>query len=109
MAGWKMELYWHLPVPLQEIGLSLYARRLDRLYYGRHFHEACESIRASHWDSQAEILQWQLKQLRTVLTAATSHVDYYKNALKGLVVEQIRSLNALCSLPFLDRQAIRQR
>ncbi len=108
-AGWKMELYWRLPVPLQELGLSLYARWLDRMYYGPKFDQACESMRASHWDSQAEIVRWQLGQFRTMLSGATAHVDYYRDALRGLIVDEIRSLETLRSLPFLDRQLIRQR
>ena len=31
---WKMELYWRLPVFLQEAALYCYAGYLDKLYYG---------------------------------------------------------------------------
>ena len=31
---WKMELYWRLPVSLQEAALCFYAGYLDKLYYG---------------------------------------------------------------------------
>jgi hypothetical protein len=34
MDDWCMELYWRLPVRLQETALGLYAGYLDRLYYG---------------------------------------------------------------------------
>src|SRR5262249_61672707 len=108
-GDWKMELYWRLPVPLHEVGLSLYARRLDRLYYGREFRRACQSIRESRWDSQADCLQWQLEQLQTILASAIAHVDYYKHTLKGLKADDIRSLDTLRDLPILDRQAVRQK
>ena len=34
---WKMEIYWRMPVFVQETVLSLYSRYLDRLYYGPTF------------------------------------------------------------------------
>ena len=34
---WKMELYWRMPVWLQEAALSLYTRKLDTLYYGAEY------------------------------------------------------------------------
>ena len=35
----KMDVYWRSPVCVQEAALSLYARRLDRLYYGTGYEE----------------------------------------------------------------------
>ncbi len=103
-----MPLYWRLPVAVQELALSVYARRLSRLYYGGTFESGCQEVRSAHWTSQEEVVSWQLTRLRELLEKIRSSVPYYRRMLPP-ETEAIRSLSDLHRIPVLDRQAIRQR
>jgi len=104
---WKMELYWRLPVGLQERLLSSYARRLDRRYYGGVFEEECGIIRSRNFRSPAEVEKWQLESLNRMLDAAVRRVPYYRDLLRTSR-RPLHSLAELASLPRLERQRIRQ-
>jgi hypothetical protein len=80
---YKMELYWRLPVALQELGLSLYARRLDRLYYGPGYAEWCDQFRASQAWSPADVDAWQRERLREIVSIAATHVPHYRRCVAG--------------------------
>ena len=42
---WKMEVYWRLPVFVQEAALAFYAGYLDKAYYGDGYQEWRSGIR----------------------------------------------------------------
>ncbi|RMF90927.1 MAG: hypothetical protein D6736_05925, partial [Nitrospinota bacterium] len=75
---WKMELYWRLPVFLQERLLSLYAARLDRVYYGPAYTEWRQRYETWKGWSRAEADAWQEEQLRRIITLAATRVPYYR-------------------------------
>ena len=101
-------MYWRLPVRLQELALSRYARRLDRLYYGGAFEREYAAVRSSAWKNPAELERWQLERLNGILETAKRHVPYYRDSAV-IPVLPLRSLAELPGLPLLDRQRIRQR
>src|SRR5215831_1294050 len=103
-----MQLYWRLPVSLQERALSLYARRLNQLYYGGSFEEECRRIRSEEWASSEAIASWQMARLREILGKARPRVPYYREKLERLEIEDLRSISDLRQIPMLDRQSIRQ-
>jgi len=107
-ADWKLRLYWRLPVPAQELGLSLYARRLNRLYYGGSFEEECRQIRSARWTSPEAIEAWQIARLRELLRRVSASVPYCRTALRDLESEALHSGADLRRIPVLDRQAVRQ-
>ena len=78
---WKMSIYWRLPVAVQEMSLSLYARRLSRLYYGGSFESECETLRNTRWGSREEVDSWQLERLRRLLEEIRLKVPYYRRKL----------------------------
>jgi phenylacetate-CoA ligase len=103
-----MELYWRLPVPLQEASLTAYGWHLDRLYYGREYEEFYRFLEDSvHW-SPEQMKAWQAERLREVLEAARLRVPYYRNAYRGLPMEKVRSADDLILLPVLPRQRLRE-
>jgi phenylacetate-coenzyme A ligase PaaK-like adenylate-forming protein len=104
---WKMELYWHLPVYLQEAGMSLYAGRLERLYYGPGFEEWRRKCQKWQNWSRTDAETWQSDQLRSVMTLAATRVPYYREQWKNLDYKSVRSAADLRILPRLDKQAIR--
>ena len=75
-----MELYWHLPVRLQEAALAAYARRLDRLYYGRDFESWRREFEGwKNWTS-TQIAAWQNHELGEIVRLAGSKIPYYREA-----------------------------
>lgn len=105
---WKMELYWRLPVWLQETALSLYSRKLDRLYYGNGY----ETWRANfdQWKNwtRCQTEAWQNRQLQSILESAATRVPYYREKWRELDWRSVRSARDLQLLPLLDKHSLRQ-
>ena len=75
---WKMELYWRLPVFLQESALSVYARHLDQLYYGDGYERWRQEFSGwKNW-SRSEAEAWQNEQLQSIIELAATRVPYYR-------------------------------
>ncbi|WP_447979327.1 phenylacetate--CoA ligase family protein [Candidatus Nitrospira bockiana] len=108
ITDWTMQVYWRLPVSVQETALTLYARRLDKLYYGpsyqdwrRRFHE---------WQSwsHADAAAWQSDRLRLLIDRAATTVPYYRGAWRRVDWKAVDSPGNLGILPVLDKQTLRQ-
>jgi phenylacetate-CoA ligase len=105
---WKMEVYWRLPVSLQEKVLSLYAGRLDMLYYGPEYGEWKERYKKWQSWSRAEAQAWQNYQLAELVRHAATRVPYYRETWRDTAWKSVRSSTDLCALPLLDKQSIRR-
>ncbi|HWP58313.1 MAG TPA: hypothetical protein VNL14_10525 [Candidatus Acidoferrales bacterium] len=105
---WKMELYWHLPVFLQEAALSLYARHLERLYYGDGYEEWRQNFKKWQAWSRADAEAWQARQLQSVIARAATRVPYYRKQWQKRDWKAVRSAADLGALPTLDKQSLRQ-
>ena len=105
---WKMEFYWRLPVWLQETALSLYARKLDRLYYGDGYQAWRENLEQSRNWSRCETEAWQNRQLQSIVELAATRVPYYREKWRNLDWKSIRSTRDLHILPLLDKHSLRQ-
>lgn len=103
-----MEVYWRLPVVVQEAALNLYARRLDRLYYGTGYEEWRNRFKGWQSWSRADAEAWQRQQLQPIVELAATQTSYYRNKWKNLDWKSIRSADDLHILPLLDKQEIRQ-
>lgn len=108
MHDWKMELYWRLPVPLQEAALSWYAGYLDRMYYGDGYESWRRQYRQWQRWSRDEAEAWQARQLQAMVHVAASRVPYYRSGWRDLDWRSIRSATDLPRLPLLDKHSIRQ-
>lgn len=104
---WKMELYWRLPVFLQETALAVYAGHLHRLYYGADYEEWRDRFRQWRTWPLSRIEAWQNERLAYIVELAATRVDYYRNAWKGIDWKSVRSPSGLPVLPTLDKHAIR--
>jgi phenylacetate-CoA ligase len=108
MHDWRMSLYWQLPVALQELGISLYARRLDRLYYGPGFAEWCKICENSAAWSRKAATDWQNEALERMVALAATKVPYYRRRWSGVNWKTIRSVQDLSTLPILEKSSLRQ-
>jgi len=108
LYDWKMELYWRLPIFLQEAALSAYARRLDRLCYSDGY-EGWRHEFASwkNW-SRPRAEAWQEEQLQLVIELAATRVPYYRHLWRNLDWRSVRGVKDLHLLPILDKQSLRQ-
>ncbi len=105
---WKMEIYWRLPVYLQETALSLYARRLDQLYYGDGYQKWRRQFEQWKEWSRSEADAWENQQLQFILELAGTRVPYYREAWRKLDWRSVHSERDLSILPLLDKQSLRQ-
>src|SRR5688500_6666722 len=105
---WKMELYWRLPVLVQEGVLSAYAVYLDRRYYGPKYKDWFRELNEQSKWSRAATEQWQDQRLQSVLQLAATRVPYYREQWRHLDWRALRSRGDLHHIPLLDKQAIRQ-
>lgn len=106
---WKMELYWRLPVFVQEAALCLYARRLDRLYYDGGYEDWRDKF--NNWKrwSRAEAEAWQDQQLAAIVQLAARRVPYYREKWYYVDWKSVHSAKDLHILPLLKKQSIRQK
>ena len=103
-----MWLYWRLPVFLQGIALSVYARRLDRIYYGSGYEEWCQQCRNMQAWSRSDTEAWQNQHLQSIIALAATRVPNYREQWRKLDWKSVRSAADLSILPRLDKQSIQQ-
>ncbi|MGH7797807.1 MAG: phenylacetate--CoA ligase family protein [Candidatus Binatia bacterium] len=107
-SDWRMELYWRLPIFLQETALSGYAAYLDRLYYGPGYAEALAEFTKLHTASRGEAAQWQDRRLRRLVRLAATQVPFYRQSWRDVDWQSVRSAADLARLPRLDKQTVRR-
>src|SRR5262249_36840169 len=88
--------------------VSLYARHLEKLYYGDGYETAREKFKRSQKWSRVDAEAWQSQQLKSLVELAATRVPYYKKTWQKVDWKSVRSLADLHILPTLDKQSIRQ-
>jgi phenylacetate-CoA ligase len=103
------ELYFRLPVPVQEwvIGARGYARRAFR--EGSKFRSALVDVERSQWLKEDELQAFQLAQLKRVVSHARAQVPYYRELVKALDLppDFPRNLEEFSRFPILTKGDIR--
>ncbi|MEM3036102.1 MAG: hypothetical protein QXS18_04775 [Thermoplasmata archaeon] len=107
MYDWKIHLYWRLPVRLQELALSLYARYLEKIYYNHIYEEWKQWLSGWKKWSTDYISVWREERLKKIIEIAVKQVPYYRNKFKGVDWKFIQTEADLRLLPILDKQSIR--
>jgi len=107
MYDWRMELYWRLPIAVQEFVLGRYAARLDRLYYGSGYAEVEGECRSLRGLTREQIAHWQMAQLRTLLDTAGRNATFYRDRWTGIPWQKVQGPSDLTRLPLLDKQDVR--
>src|SRR5215813_5661148 len=106
--AWKMAVYGALPVRLQEAALSLYARSLDSLYYGKGYEEWRQQFISRQNHTCAEIVAEQNRQLQRIIQVAATDVPFYRHTWRSTDWRAVRSAADLPLLPRLEKQSLRQ-
>jgi len=105
---WKMELYWRLPVRMQEAALSLFAMYLEKKYYGPVYEEWKQWLIGWKSWSPDYIKEWKKQRLKHIVEIAAKRVPYYRNQWKKISWRSIQSEADLPLLPMVEKQSIRQ-
>jgi phenylacetate-CoA ligase len=108
MYDWKLHLYWRLPIRLQELALSLYARYLEKIYYNHIYEEWKQWL--SGWKSWSSeyIKGWKSQRLQYIIETAAKNVPYYHNQWKDRNWKSIHTEADLTLIPTLEKQSLRR-
>jgi phenylacetate-CoA ligase len=104
----KMQLYWRLPVRIQEAVVAYHAGRLEKINFGPGFEEWKRRI--ENWMTRTPLAAqaWERDRLHRIIRLAAHEVPFYRSNWKGLEWQEIRSWKDLSRLPLLDKQSLRQ-
>lgn len=104
------EVYYRLPVCLQNAACTYYGWREARVRFSDVFRERLAFLTASEWWSESEIEAYQNEQLRSLIRHAYEHVPYYRAVMKdrGLCPDDIRTREDLPKLPVLTKEDVRK-
>jgi phenylacetate-CoA ligase len=105
---WKIQIYWRLPVFLQEIAVSIGARRTESLYFGPGYVEWRKQFNSWTSWSSADAAMWQAERLRYLIELAATRVPYYRDHWRNVLWKTVQSPADLYHLPCLEKQTIRQ-
>jgi phenylacetate-CoA ligase len=105
---WKMQIYWTLPVFLQEIAVSMRARQLERLYFGPGYKEWRQRFDCWQSWSSADAETWQNNRLKFIVQLCATRVPYYRENWRGTMWESVYKAADLHLLPCVEKQSIRQ-
>jgi phenylacetate-CoA ligase len=103
-----MELYWRLPVFVQELIISIYASRLEKINFGPSYREWCSRLHGWQSWSRTETEAWQTQQLQYLVELAATRVPYYLQEWRHVDWKSVQAAADLPLLPRLPKQAIRQ-
>lgn len=101
-------VYNTLPFPLQNLACSLRSLEQRRLRYGGQFYGLLKWLNNSQWWDSKQIYDYQLKNLRRVLSLAVENVPFYRNMLaKDFHPEDIKYVSDLVKIPILKKEDLR--
>jgi len=95
------DLLLKLPVPLQNVAISLYGLRVKRARYGKVFRDYSAQLQAHERWTVAQIEAYQGACLRDVLTSARASSPYYRDSLaahKDLTAVSVRDLPEIADI-----------
>ena len=111
MPGSRLEeIYYELPVWLQNGIFSLYGLKLARMRYSPPFFAMLQSLKDSEWWSEERIREHQNERIRSVLLHAYQTVPFYRRWYdeQGVDVDAVTTTADLEQLPVLSKQMVRE-
>lgn len=111
MRGFLKAVAKRAPIPIVELAEAAFHLLPPSIRYGRPYTDSCSLLRQSEtWDEEA-LVQYQEKLLQRLARQAYDNVPYYREIFRerGLRPSDIRTVDDLSKLPFLDRTTVRKR
>lgn len=105
-------LYQKLPVPIQNMVISMYGWYWKRRRFGGQYAEELKKMQDHEFWTKEQFLKYQTKELRKLLLHALRTVPYYKDLFSQHGIDEakikIMELNDLSLLPELSKDELRK-
>jgi phenylacetate-CoA ligase len=105
-------LYRRLPIPAQNLMISLYGWYWQKRRFGGGFKQELEYFRARNYWTEAQWEEYQEQKLRELLMHAFKNVPFYKEKYSkaGFQLKDFENfkLGELNTLPYLEKQDLRE-
>lgn len=105
-------LYKNLPIPAQNLSISLYGWYWQKRRFGGLFKQELENFRSRNSWTEVQWKEYQEQKLKDLLIHAFTHVPFYKEKYSqaGFQLSDFQNfkLENLSSLPFLEKQELRE-
>lgn len=102
-------MYKHNPRFLKTLMANCYGISDSFKKYGKYYHAYYDFLKRSQWFSSDELEQYQLSELKKMITHAVQNVSYYSDLFKKLSLspDDINSIEDLKKLPVLTKEDLR--
>ncbi len=109
MNPWLEAIYGRSPIPLQNLYVSWYGRRIRRERFNRAFNSWMELFEDSQWWSAAELGTYQDQALAALVAHCYEAVPFYRKAMeeRGLRPVDVTARRDLHKLPIVTKDTIR--
>lgn len=106
----KEKIYQHLPIPFQNLAVSIEGLRLKRRRYDDLYQEFHSRVVSRNFKSEDELLHFQAKRLREQFLWA-SRSPYWQQRFSdyGVKINSQYSLDELAKLPILTKEEVKSR
>lgn len=108
----KDKIYKFLPLPLQNVAISIFGYLWQKRRFGGVFQEELIEFKKRDNFTREQWNDYTVQELRKILLYAFENVPFYKNLYQqnGFTLERLQNLtlNELKSLPFLEKEAVRK-
>ena len=108
----KDKIYKFLPLPLQNVAISIFGYLWQKRRFGGVFQEELIEFKKRDNFTREQWNDYTVQELRKIILYAFENVPFYKNLYQqnGFTLERLQNLtlNELKSLPFLEKEAVRK-
>ena len=110
MVNKLMKIYEFLPIPLQNIAVSMQGFRLKWQRYGGNFNKLVTMLNESQYFDKNTIKENQEQKLKYLVKIAYDKVPYYRKLFRNhrLKPTDIRNIEDLNKIPVLEKETVRK-
>ena len=103
-----MKIYKIMPIPLQNIAITMQGFRLKKQRYGGNFHKYVNELDKSQYFDKKTIRENQEERLKYIVKMAYDNVPYYRKIFKdnGLTPSDIKYIEDLNNIPVLEKETV---
>jgi len=101
-------IYFIMPIWLQNIAISAYGYKLDRIRYGSYYDQYYRDILSM--DHVEKLNDYTLKKMNYIVKEAYENVPYYNELFRkyGIKYENMKSIEDLQKIPILEKDELRR-
>lgn len=105
-----MKIYKILPIPLQNIAITMQGFRLKKQRYGGNFNKYVKELEKSQYFDKKTIKENQEERLKYIVKIAYDNVPYYRKLFRNhsLKPSDIRYIEDLNKIPLLEKETVKK-